>query len=299
MLSESEASSAHDRMLLVRSLPSFAGVDEEAVLFLAERSRVKSFRAGDVVLEEGHPPSTVHIVIEGRLVSTRAGERVTVVGRSRGVGLLALLARDERGTRVVADEDTVTLAVSASDLLDAFEENFSFVRNSLRLTSRGLLDKRGKLPAPPNSGAVELGEYREQPKTLVELLIEYSNRGGIFANSNLPAVVELLRHVAEVRLPAGTVLWRVGDPASYWVRIDYGCIRCTSPDGVSVDVGHNFVLGIMDALGQMPRSFEARAETEVVLHWTDLDPFLVVLENHFELARELVSRFAKALLAPG
>jgi CRP-like cAMP-binding protein len=142
---------------------------------------------------------------------------------------------------------------------------------------------------------VKLGEYRERDRTLVELIIQLSG-GGIFRGCNIDALVAVARRTREIRAEAGEVFWRLGEPSSTWLRVDYGRIRCTSADGRHVDVGQGFVLGIMDALGQVPRSYEARAETKIIAYRSELDSFLAVLESHFELARDLVAVVARAVL---
>jgi len=48
------------------------------------------------------------------------------------------------------------------------------------------------------------------------------------------------------------------------ITILYGRVRCTAPDGTSVDVGANFSLGVLDVSGSQPRSYEARALTDVI-----------------------------------
>jgi hypothetical protein len=80
------------------------------------------------------------------------------------------------------------------------------------------------------------------------------------------------------------------------LRIDHGRVRCTAADGKTVDVGHRYVLGIMDAVGQVERSYDARAETQVVAYRNGLETLLDVLEMHFDLARDFVAVLARAAL---
>jgi CRP-like cAMP-binding protein len=130
---------------------------------------------------------------------------------------------------------------------------------------------------------------------MVELLIQL-RKGGIFAGSNIDALIAVARHTPEIRVEPGERFWAVGEPSSFWLRIDYGRVRCTSADGKIVNVAHNFILGIMDSLGGERRSYEARAETRVVAYRTELESFLAVLETHFELARALIAVVSRTLL---
>ena len=69
------------------------------------------------------------------------------------------------------------------------------------------------------------------------------DRSPLFAGASLEAAIEILRHAVGVRHPAGAILWRVGDPSTFTLRIDYGRVRCTNAAGRSVDVGAGFMTG--------------------------------------------------------
>jgi CRP-like cAMP-binding protein len=297
VITEMPLHSMRDRILLLRSLHSFAGLDDEGLRLVAEHAKSRLFRAGETLLTEGRIPEHVYVVLSGQLRSTRLGKLLAVVTRPRGAGFLSMNARDENGVHVVADEDTQTLEIPVHALQSALEENFSLVRNTLRNSAGALVRKRGHLPASPNNPpALSLGEYRDEPRTMVELLIELGE-GGIFATANIDALIAVARTTVEVRAEAGEMFWAIGEPSTSWLRIAHGRVRCTSADGKVVDVGSRFILGNLDALAGDPRSYSARAETRIVAFRTELEPFLAVLESHFELARSLIALLSKALLA--
>lgn len=289
--------SLRDRVLLLRSTPAFGALDDESLTLFAEHGHTASFRAGETLLREGRPVDAVHLVIEGQVTSMRHGKRVAVVRAMRGVGFLSLMARDDHGVDATADVDTTTLAIPAEAVQDALEESFPLVRNALRNSAGGLVDRRQKLPVDPdNPPPLVEAPMPTEPRTLAEHVLG-TRGGGIFARSNLEAVVAVARSVEEVRFAAGTELWNLGDASTAWYRIESGRVRCTSPEGRSVDVGHRFVVGMMDALAARPRAFAARAETPLLVYRQDLEPFLAILEAHFELARELLAVLARANLA--
>ena len=296
MITEMPLHSMRDRILLLRSLHSFAGLDDEGLKLVAEHARSRLFRAGETLLTEGRTPEHVYIVVSGQLRSTRKGKLLAVVTRPRGAGFLSMNARDENGVHVVADEDTQTLEIPVDALTSALEENFSLVRNTLRVSAGALVRKRGHLPASPDRPPpLVLGDYRSEPRTMVELLLEQRSVG-IFSFANIDALIAVARKTLEVRAEPGEMFWNIGEPSSSWLRIDHGRIRCTSADGKVVDVARNFSLGNLDALAGEPRSYSARAETRVIAFRTELEPFLAVLESHFDLARALIAVLSKAIL---
>lgn len=282
-----------DRVLLLRSLDDFSVLDEEGLSLLVEQARDRTFAKGEVVTEEGSPPKSVYFIIDGQVSATR-GKGVVVMKTGDRLGALSVFA-DAPNRRAVADVETRTFEVPAAVFKLAFEENFSLVRNGLRMMSLQLLRLRGKLPADANDPPpAPLGVPFDQPKTLAERLIEL--RGGVFASMNLDALVDLARSAVEVRVPAGHVFWRVGDPAGGSLQVAYGRIRCTAADGTHVDVGANFTLGVMDFLSRSPRSYEARAETDVIGYRMNGEDLLVILEMHVRVGLELLRTYALRLL---
>ena len=283
-----------DRMLLLRSLPAFAGLEDESLTLLAEHVRVRRFRAGEVLLKLGEPIQRVYIVLEGRLRWQRKDFSPVISERAQVVGWLTLMARDPDGMDASALEDALVIELPSETLETALEEDFGLVRNSIRLGASGLVAARAGLPArhqPP----VEMGVLRPERRTLVERLIDM-RRAPFFARSNVEALIALVRYSEEVRYEPGEYVFRAGEPATSWVMLEYGRVRCTNPAGATQDIGANFVLGVMDALAQVPRSYDAHAQTLLVGHRIALDSFLAVLETHFALAREYLTFLSSSVL---
>ena len=86
--------SVRDQVLQLRSQPMFEGLDDEALLLLAEQGRSATYEDGDVVAVEGEPARAVYLVVAGELVVTREGKELgEIVCEPRG------LLRAERRNR--------------------------------------------------------------------------------------------------------------------------------------------------------------------------------------------------------
>jgi CRP-like cAMP-binding protein len=296
MLAELEPVTLRDRLLLLRSMESLRPLDDAALMLLAEHARTRQFRAGETLLEEGHPVEKVYVVTAGRVMVTRRGKRLALVDRGRGAGFTSMLGRDPEGVLAVAEVPTQTIEIPAEIMLDAYEQDFSFVRNVLRLQAAGLLDSREGLPVDPDHPPTpQLGTWREHEPTLVERLMAMIDVP-LFSGASLDASVELLRHAVEARYPAGSLLWQLGDASTFNFRIDYGRVRCTSAAGRTVEVGAGHMIGMMDCLAGQPRPYEARAETPVIGYRGNVEALLAVLEAHFDLAMEFVAVLARQRL---
>jgi CRP-like cAMP-binding protein len=282
-----------DRVLLLRSVENFIGLDEEGLTLLAEHARSRQYRKGDVIVVEGQPPESAHIIVEGQVtLSRKTTPLVMKVGG--GFGVLAIIAGAPT-RRVVADVDTRTLEIPAAAFNVAMEENFSLLRNALRMMGHTLLRARGSLPADPrHPPEVNLGVHFDRTKTLAQRLVEL--RVGPFATMNVDALVDLARRMVECRVPAGHVFWSVDDPSTHSLHIDYGRVRCTAADGSHMDVGSNFTLGVMDVWAAQPRSYEARAETDVIGYRVSYEDFFVILEMHVQVGLELLRGVARSMI---
>jgi CRP-like cAMP-binding protein len=282
-----------ERLLVLRSIDLFDGLDDRALLLLSEHARTARYRDGETISEPDQAADAVYVVTAGEVVLTRA-ERELKFEAGTALGAMALLARKPLGLARAAGE-TRTLEIPAAVFEAAIDESFSLLRSALRVAGAAVLRARGNLPADPEAQRkIEVGTFHEQPRSLVERLIEL--RAGPFGYMNLDALVDLARHMREVRLPAGHVLWSVGDPSTHAFHLDYGRVRCTAADTRHVDVGRGFTIGVLDIWGSEGRVYEARAETDLIGFRVDFESFLALLETHVEVGIDILRGFAQSLI---
>ena len=300
MLTDLPIESLRDRSLLLRSLPAFAPLEDDTLSLLAEHVRLRRFRAGEVLLSIGEPIHHVYIILEGSVRWGRKGQELgSVAGQYQVVGWISSMAREPDGISAVVEEPAVVVELPTDVLELTLEVDFALVRNLLRMGANALASMRGDLPITPAAAPpLDLGVRRERRRTMVERLIDMRSVP-LFRRGNIEAVIELTRRTVDIEVQPGHVFWERGALAPYWVVIEYGHVRCENAGGVTVDVGGNFVIGIMDALAQRPRSYSARAESLVIGNRIDLAAFLAVLENHFDLARDFLAFLSRAVLDGG
>lgn len=298
VLSEAPVAGLRQRVLTLRSFDGLGRLDIDALTLIAEYARYRRYPAGAAVLREQQRIESIHLVVDGVLEVERRRVHIAEIGRGETAGILSVLAHDDNGVRAVARRETCTLEVPVDVFLAAYEENFSLVRNSLRLSASTLLDRRHELPAAAGDDTPALGARRERAMTLAEHVIEL-RKNPLFGASNVDATLELARHLQPIRLQPGERLWEIGDTSSYSLRVDYGRVRCRNAGGEESVVGGGFVLGLLPALADRPRGFSAVAETEVFGYRNDLETFLAVLESHFPLGMDLLEAFSRSLLGIG
>jgi CRP-like cAMP-binding protein len=282
-----------DRVLALRSYSMFEGLDDDALLLLAEHGSNKSYTDGEVVTAEGEATRMLCLIVKGEILVSRDGQRLARRKAGDAYGGLPMLAR-QPSTLGVAVGNTFTLEVPAAAFEAALTTNFSLLRTMLRQLGASVLAMRGNLPSDPNHHKpVDEGCYSAEPLSLVQRLIQL--REGTFRHMNMEALLDLARSMIEIRHPAGALLWSTGDPSTHALHVDAGRVRCTEPDGRHACVGRGFTLGVLDAWSGS-RVYEARAETPLIAFRIDVESFLALLEVHPEVGLDLLRGFAHTLL---
>jgi len=288
------------RLLLLRALPVCEGLDDEGLIRLAEHARSVSYRIGDVITRNGERARAIHVLVEGQVELFQNERQIGTLEAGAAFGAFHVLAR-EPSVLAVASEPTRTIEVPATAFETLLDENYSLLRSLLGMVGSAVLAARGNLPTDPKPGRiVDEGERYERPRTLVERVLQLRN--GSFAGMNLEAVIDLARNLREVRMPAGEVIWSVGEVADYSLHVYYGRLRCTAPDGRHVIIGSDFTLGVLDMWGPRRRAYSVVSETPVILARVEYEQFLTLLESHVEVAVEILRSFARAIFeirAPG
>ncbi len=284
------------RVLALRSMPFLSDRHSAELTALGHHARVRSWAAGDVMIEAGAEADVVLLITRG-VAAYVAGEQVVQRFEAPGsVGLLPLLSGMAVPFDVRAETDVTALVLPDEAMLAFFEDSFASVEQALRGLAQALLERRGRLPCDPsNPPEAHTGVYPERPIDFVDRLLKLSSLH-FFSRVNLDALAELARRQQEVRFSAGDVIWTVGDRSDAGVRIEYGIVRCEGPAG-AVDIGSDYALGLFDALARVPRAYSLRATTDVVALTMSPEAIYGVIEEHFELGRGLLAAIATQHMA--
>ena len=166
--------------------PLLASLDEEERRRVLAAARRRTYARGEVVVREGDPSDSLHLVAAGRLavrVSTSDGENATInlLGRGDYFGELSLLDGQPpvRSATIVALEKAETLSLSATEFRDLRSRHRAADQLLLTLLARRVEELSGRLLEAMYDG-LDVRVYRR----LVELAERYGDGPG-------PAVVPL------------------------------------------------------------------------------------------------------------
>jgi CRP-like cAMP-binding protein len=286
-----------ERVLYLKKLPVFARLPNEALAALAEYMRERSFPKGTVIQKEGMPVLKIQIVLDGRIGGTRGGVRLIDAGPGTPVGSLPVLARDKEGFLAVAEADTFTLELDSEALLEVCEDHFVVVHQMLQFLSRWVIEIEQKVGPQLAPERAALARLRAGELDLVERIF-FLRRMAPFARASINALAELSRGVTEVHFDAGVQLWTEGEASPYILLIVEGGIACASKQyGQLFTMGGGHAVGVMEAMAELPRWFEAKTTSPVVaLHGAN-ESLIDVFEDNFEMGMDYAALLARGILS--
>ena len=145
----------------LRKLPTLKNFDEMALLGTLELSKIRKYKPGELILEEGSYDSWIYFLISGKARIVKQGKELAVLTRRGDVfGEMGIIDGSARSASVYAIDETVCLATDAS-YLDRLSGNDKFafgyilyrtfaeiLANRLRLTSEELIRVKEKIARP-------------------------------------------------------------------------------------------------------------------------------------------------------
>ena len=300
MIDDDEIQGVRDRVLMLRSLQTLSGLQDANLSVLAERMRLRYFEPGDVLFTEADIIEKVYFILEGAVRIERGGEStVGVLRRGTVAGFFAALAGDHRGLQATVQEPTTAFELSLDVFVRAMNRFPDLMRHFIGLTAHALLVSRGYLPRDDKEATDAAMTVVSRERTLAERILAFSQSASVLTSASLSALFEVVFQADEVRIAAGELLWREGDPPTMTMAIDEGRVRCTCVAGGESEVRAPFLLGELDTLAGIPRPYSAVAETGILALRIHRETFLSVIEAHPDVGTELLSRLSADMLKFG
>lgn len=126
----------------LRSQELLAGLDDEGLTLIEERTETREFPAGAIVVKEGEPATELFFVISGQvsvnLALSGSTRRLACFGPGAAFGEMAILDDRTRSSTVIADQPTVCRSLSRSSLEDLGRHHPELIAALYRQLARSL-----------------------------------------------------------------------------------------------------------------------------------------------------------------
>jgi ATP:ADP antiporter, AAA family len=200
----------------VRRLPLFASVSVDELFRMASASRQVRHENGTVLLQEGTVPTTIHILLDGRVTATgRAGTPSTIEAPA-SLGFVEAMAGIPMSETVRTSGTAVTLALTVEELRTLLADNTDLV-SGLFATIAGTVQEPDR-PVHPTHATGELEQLAAGGLTPIDrvLALKYVP---IFAKVSAEEMQQLARIAFPVDLKPGAVLFPESAPPGLWLLL--------------------------------------------------------------------------------
>ena len=136
----------------------------------------------------------------------------------------------------------------------------------------------------------------DTPLTLVERMFFFRQTSN-FAHASIEALADLVQDAPELRYEPGQSLWAVGEHATHLLVVLDGILECSAEGIEPFEFDRGYVVGGLDALSQSERWYAAQAKTALRVLRLPSAHMFDVLEDHVDMAMELVRSLAAGVEA--
>ena len=255
------------RRELVKGLPFLHGAKDAFLDELAESLVEETYRAGDVLIEEGRPGDTCWIVRSGSLRVSKGGEILGQLGPGDWVGEGALLADSVRLASVDVTTDAHLYAISRPSFGYLIGRNPEMTANLRQI-------------------------YEERRLQMMRRAVQLDLLGKVdFLDAAGPPLLEDLARKLEIRVMEG-VVFREGDLDDRFFLVGRGKVQVMRGDEIVAELGEGDYFGEGAILGGSRRSATVVTVGQAVLYELSRADFEGVTDDHPGVAREIRDRHA-------
>lgn len=289
------AGSAVELLVALKAVAPFAALPPEDLALLVERSTLRTFAPGEVVVERGAAVDAIHVVVDGSLVEERAGQAWALREPYEIVGGVDSLAGSSADVAVRARLATRTLQLERDTLLDVCYDRFDVLQAIATGVAAMAISARLRLGPAAGFGPGASPATARRPRDL-----NLAERVAFMRSMPLPRDTAVLTlagvaaRSAQVTVEAGETVWRTGDRADHLLLIVHGLLDCAVGEEVRFALGPREAAGVLDAIAGVPRWYDATARTRLVVLRTRIADVMDVLEDDPATAVAGLTQLARA-----
>ncbi|MDQ3349600.1 MAG: cyclic nucleotide-binding domain-containing protein, partial [Acidobacteriota bacterium] len=269
----------------IRKLPLFASITVDELFRIANASKQVRHEGGAVLLQEGVVPGIVHVLLDGRVTASRAGEAPRTIEAAAAFGFVEALQGAQTKRTIRAVDVAVTLALRAEELLTLLGDNTALVRGLFAtLADRVRPDTVSNLQATgaaPDLEHLAAGGLRPIDKILA------LQRIPVFARISAEEMLALADITHTEQMIAGQPLFLASTPVALWVVLSGEVALSDTAERREALARAGDVVGALWMLSGRPVNYSATVVRRGVALRIDREDLFDLVADRPDLLRQL------------
>lgn len=112
-----------DAASMIGTVPFFSGLDEKKRKAIAAQGKEMSYKAGDVIVDEGSMGVGFYLITDGKAEVRKGGKQLATLGKGQFFGEMSLIDEQPRSADVVAVAPTKCWALSSWSFASIVKSN--------------------------------------------------------------------------------------------------------------------------------------------------------------------------------
>ncbi|MEP6918074.1 MAG: HEAT repeat domain-containing protein, partial [Acidobacteriota bacterium] len=277
----------------LHALPLFASVSVDELFRVSSASRQVRHAPGAILLQEGVVPETIHLLLDGRVVSAGRDEAPLPIEAPAALGFIQALQGAPMRTSIRAADNAVTLALSADELRALLADNTDLVRG-LFATLAERVDHSVTSNLQSTGAAPELQALAEDGVGAVEKLLVLQ-RVPTFARIAVEDMRALAGITHTMTMKVGSTLFQASAPVALWLLVS-GEISIRDGAGAEAAMaGPGDIIGALSMLSGRPLGQSAEVLRNGITLRIDREDLFDLLAVRPELLRQLFDGMFRSL----
>ena len=198
----------------LRHLPLFASVTVDELFRVAGASRQVRHEPGTVLLQEGSIPSTIHLLLDGRVTAAARKASPRSIEPPAALGFAEALQGQPMPETVKTTEVAVTLALTTEELRALLSDNSDLVTGLFATLAESVSSP--DVPVHPTGAATELQQIATGGLSAVDKVLALQ-RVPIFTRVSADEMRHLANIAVAVEMQHGSVLFAESAPPALWL----------------------------------------------------------------------------------
>ena len=274
----------------LRRLPLFASVSVDELFRMASASRQVRHETGSVLAQEGSVPSTIHILLDGRVTVAGRDAAPSAVDAPSALGFVEAMAGLAMPETNRTSGSAVTLALTVDELRTLLADNTDLVSGLFATLAER--SEESDRPVHPTRAVAELEQLASGGLTAIDRVfaLQYVP---LFRRVSADEMQQLATVAAPVKMAAGSVLFPESAPPALWLLLTGEVVLESSTGQPAVTARGGDIIGSIDTMAGRSLGRSAKVVRDGVALRIDREDLFDLLAERPDLLRQMFAGMFK------